>query len=77
MPAGEIPSRECKLGTVRPEEAQQQQCFNAMLLGQPTWPAPLDGGFCSPSQLCFKPGSTKISFLYLGSLNILPSASFV
>ena len=33
----------CKLGTVSLEEAQQ--CFHAMLLGQPSWPAPLDGGF--------------------------------
>ena len=55
--------------TVRPEEAQQ--CFHAMLLGQPTWPATLDGGFCSPSQLCLKSGSTEITFLYLGSLNLL------
>ena len=43
---------ECKLGTVCPEEAQQ--CFHAMLLGQPIWLATLSGGFCSPSDLCLR-----------------------
>ena len=65
---------ECKLGTVCPEEAQQ--CFHAMLLGRPSWPAPLDAGFCPPSWLCVKSGSTKIAFQCLGFLNMLPSTSW-
>ena len=67
--------RKCMLGTVCPEQAQQ--CFHAMLPGQPSWPVPLDSGFCSPSKLCLKPWSTKIPFLYLGSLNTVPSTSGV
>ena len=39
-----------------------------MLLGQPSWPAPLDCGFSS------KPGPTQIPLLYLGS-HVLPSTS--
>ena len=54
-----------ELGTGCPEEAQQ--CFHAMLLGQPSWPAHLGCKFNSSSKLHFKSGSTQIVFLCLGS----------
>ena len=57
---------ERKLSAMCPEEALQ--CFHAMLLGQPSWPAPVDCGFSS------KPGPTQIPLLYLGS-HVLPSTS--
>ena len=54
---------------------RRKQCFHTMSQRQPSWPAPPDCGLVSSSKSCFKPGSTRIPFLCLGSFHVLPSTS--